>query len=61
MKICSNPQNINDLPLWQAMREAELRSLPLSARRLARRYGLDPATARLMALHAGLSGNGGAE
>ncbi len=47
------PNHFNTLPLWEAAREAELRSLPLDARRLARRFGLDAATARLLAALAG--------
>jgi hypothetical protein len=43
------PNHFKNLPLWEAAREAELRSLPLNARRLARRFGLDAATARLLA------------
>ena len=43
------PNHFNKLPLWEAAREAELRSLPLDARRLARRLGLDASTARLLA------------
>ena len=53
MKIRSHGHDCNDLPLWHATREAELRSLPLNARRLARRFGLDAATARLLAALAG--------
>jgi hypothetical protein len=48
----------NSLPLWQAAREAELRSLPLPARRVANQFGLDATTARLLASLAGL-GDGG--
>ncbi len=50
------PNHFNILPLWEAAREAELRSLPLDARRLARRFGLDAATARLLATLAGHNG-----
>ena len=55
MKIRSQHRNFNHLPLWEAAREAELRALPLDARRLARRFGLDAATARLLASLAGHS------
>lgn len=52
-KIYANPKNFNELPLWQASREAELRALPPGARQIARRFGLDAATARLLASLAG--------
>ena len=55
MNMRHNPPHFNGLPLWQAAREAELRALPLDARRIARRFGLDAATARLLA---SLAGNG---
>ena len=58
MKIRSNPQNINDLPLWQATRETELRTLPLAAKRIARAHGVDATTARLLAFLAGLDAGG---
>jgi hypothetical protein len=48
------------LPLWQAARETDLRRLPLPARRLAVRFGLDPSTARLVASLAGIGGEGSA-
>ena len=54
MKVRRTPSHFNDLPLWRASRETELRALPRSARRLATRYGLDATTARLMATLAGL-------
>ena len=47
------PNPFNSLPLWEVAREAELRSLPFDARRLARRFGLDASTARLLAALAG--------
>jgi hypothetical protein len=53
MKIRSKRQDINDLPLWQAMREAELRALPLAAKRIACAHGVDTTTARLLAFLAG--------
>ena len=54
------PANFNgatdhhSLPLWQATRETELRRLPIGARKLATRYGLDGSTARLIATLAGI-------
>lgn len=54
MKVRPSLTDFNDLPLWRASRERELRALPRSARRLAIRYGIDATTARLMAALAGL-------
>ncbi len=51
-------QSFNSTRLWQAAIEREFRLLSLVERQLARRYGLDPHTARLLAALAGL-GNGG--
>ena len=53
MNMRRHSPNCNDLELWLATREAELRALPLSARRLALRLGLDATTARLLASLAG--------
>jgi hypothetical protein len=53
MNMRHKARHFNNLPLWEAAREAELRSLPLDARRLARRFGLDASTARLLATLAG--------
>lgn len=58
MKVRLNPLNFNDLPLWGAAREAELQRLPPPARRLALRYGLDGATARLVTSLAGIANDG---
>jgi hypothetical protein len=60
MKVILKSTDFNDLPLWRAARERERRALPLAARRLVHRYGLDQATARLMATHAGFDGSEGA-
>ena len=49
MKVRLNPHNFNDLPLWTAAREQDLRRLPPGARRVANQFGLDAATARLLA------------
>jgi hypothetical protein len=57
-RIRLGPNNFNDLPLWGAAREADLQSLPLPARRIARRFGMDASTARLVVQLAGL-GDGG--
>ena len=48
--------SINDLPLWRAARERQLRELPYAARRVSDRFRLEPATARLIAELAGLNG-----
>ena len=53
-----NPPNFNDLPLWTAAREAEMRALPRAARKLAQRHDLDPATAQLLASLAGYDDGG---
>ena len=58
MTINFCPPNINDLPLWQATREAELRALPLAAKRIARTHGVDATTARLLASLAGFDAGG---
>lgn len=58
MKVRPKPTDFNLLPLWRVAREAELRALPLPARRIANRFGLDANTARLLASLAGL-GSGG--
>jgi len=49
MKVIPNSTNFNNLPLWRAARERELRDLVLPARRIACRLGLRGATARLIA------------
>ncbi len=41
------------LPLFEHADENRIRELPLSARRLARRWGLEPATAQIIAELAG--------
>ena len=51
-------QSFNSTRLWQAAIEREFRSLSLAERRIARRYSVDPHTARLLAALAGL-GDGG--
>lgn len=48
-----------DLPLWLAARETDLRRLPLPARKIAARYGLDGSTARLIAMLAGIGSEAG--
>ena len=53
MNMRHKTARFNNLPLWEAARESELRSLPLDAKRLARRFGLDASTARLLAALAG--------
>ena len=58
VKIPSKHSRFNDLPLWRAAREYDLRRLPPASRHLARRFGLDPSTAVLVARLAGL-GDGG--
>ena len=61
MKIGPQNPDLNSLPLWRASRERELRVLPRDARRLAIRFGLDAATARLLATLADTGGHGGAD
>jgi hypothetical protein len=59
VKIQSDPRHINTaLPLWRAARQAELRALPLPARRIANKYGIDATAARLVVLLAGLDDGG---
>jgi hypothetical protein len=58
MKIRPPQKQFNDLPLWEAARRAELRGLSLAEKRIASRYGLDTATARLLASLAGHSTGG---
>jgi len=58
MKILPEPKQINDLPLWRAAREHDLRRLPPASRHLAHRFGLDPSTAHLLAMLAGLGDRG---
>ena len=41
MRVCPKPTEFNSLPLWRVAREAELRALSLSARRIAIRFGVD--------------------
>jgi len=48
--------SINELPLWKCARERHLRELPYPARRISQNFGLEPATARLVAELAGLKG-----
>jgi hypothetical protein len=43
------------LPLFDHAQSIRIRQLPLSARRLVRRWGLDPATARVYAELAGFA------
>ncbi len=54
------PSDFNSLALWRATRERELQKLQRPARQVAQRYGLDAATAKLVAQLAGL-GDGGRE
>jgi len=52
----SDSTNFNNLPVWRAAREREIRDLALPARRIACRLGLDGTTARLLASLAYLDG-----
>lgn len=52
--------DFNDLPLWQAVRERELRQLNPGARRIALRHGLSASMAQLIAAQAGIIEAGGA-
>lgn len=58
MKVRLNEHLYNDLPLWSAAREQDLRRLSPAARRIANQFGLDAATARLLAALAGLDDRG---
>ena len=55
-KIVRNVEPYNTLPLWQAARQQRFRQLPYAARRVSQNFGLEPATARLIAELAGLKG-----
>jgi hypothetical protein len=59
MKIRRHCCYFNDLGLPHMARECHLRSLPPGARRLAKRFGLSPTMATLLAGLAGLGDGGG--
>jgi hypothetical protein len=59
MKLLPRHNDFNRTrPPLRFAREAELRTLPLPARRVARQFGLDASTARLVANLAGLFDGG---
>ncbi len=54
--ILAKPQNLKTaatLPLFAAAERSRIRALPLPARRLARRLGMSPSTALMVAEAAG--------
>ena len=53
MTLCGDPPSHNNLLLWRAARDARLRKLSPAARRIARRFGLDPETADILSALAG--------
>ena len=57
-KIAKQQLSFNTLPLWQAARQQRYRQLPLAARRLVDRYGLEPESAALLCELANLGGRG---
>ncbi len=50
LKHCA--ASFNSLPLWQAACEREFRALTYAERKLAEEFGVDPHTARLLAMQA---------